>query len=209
MFQDRTDAALQLTSQLDEYRQHAVVVLAIPRGGLPLGAIIAKYLDAPLDVALSKKIGHPLNKEYAIGAISLEEAILSDKHGISEQYIEAETKRIREKLRQQQEQYYRDKAVKDLENKIVIIVDDGIATGNTIKVTAEFVQKKHPKMVIVAIPVAPADAVASLEASPHIDKVVCLHAAKNFRAVGLFYRDFRQVSDDEAIRILRENEFHK
>ncbi len=209
MFLDRKDAALQLARKLDEYRHQPVVVLAIPRGGLPLGAIIADSLSAPLDVALSKKIGHPLNKEYAIGAISLEEAILSDTHGISAQYIEAETRRIRKKLRQRYDQYYTDKVAEDLEDKVVIIVDDGIATGNTVKVTAEFVHKKRPRMVIVAIPVAPTDTVLRLQASSFIDRVVCLLPAKHFRAVGLFYKDFKQVTDEEAIRILRDQKIDK
>ena len=96
MFQDRTDAGIQLAEKLTSYKGQDVVVLAIPRGGLPLGAIVAKALDAPLDVALIKKIGHPYNKEYAIGAVSLESVITSDTVNIPKRYIEEETNRIRD-----------------------------------------------------------------------------------------------------------------
>ncbi len=181
-----------------------MVVLAIPRGGLPIGVIVAKTLQAPLDVSLSKKIGHPFNREYAIGAVSLENSILNDVSGVHKNYIVEESARIREKLKQRHQQYYKSRQPEDLKDKIVIIIDDGIATGNTIRVTAELVRAQNPKKVIVAIPVAPISAVKSLEDSSHIDQVICLQTPSDFMAVGQFYEFFNQVSDEEAIQLLEE-----
>ncbi len=202
MFQDRTDAGLQLAAQLQKLPLENVVVLAIPRGGLPLGAIVAKTLNAPLDVALSKKIGHPFNKEYAIGAVSMDNIILNNIPSISESYIMEESARVREKLRKRYDQYYQNCAPFNLKGKTVIIVDDGVATGNTIKITAQMVHKSQPKRTIVAIPVAPLGAVKNMESSDYIDEVICLESPFNFHAVGQFYREFGEVSDQEAIQIL-------
>lgn len=107
MFKDRIDAGTQLAEKLFEFKKENVVVLAIPRGGLPLGAIIAKALNAPLDVALTKKIGHPFNKEYAIGAVSLENIVLNDAIGVTKGYIKEETTRLRIKLKDRHDQYYK------------------------------------------------------------------------------------------------------
>lgn len=205
MFKDRIDAGLQLADKLKGYRNKDIVVLAIPRGGLPLGSIIAKSLAAPLDVALSKKIGHPYNKEYAIGAVSMGHLILSDATEVEKEYIEKETAKIRAKLKKRHDQYYKNRTPESLKDKVVIIVDDGIATGNTILVTAELIHDQKPKKTIVAIPVAPKSSIPKLETSPFIDEVICLFAPFNFHAVGQFYQNFHQVSDAEAIAILEES----
>lgn len=204
MFKDRIDAGIQLAHKLLPYKDKEVVVLAIPRGGLPIGVIVAKTLQAPLDVALSKKIGHPFNREYAIGAVSLENIILKDVSGVHKSYIAEETERIREKLKKRYQQYHQSRQPEDLKDKVVIIIDDGIATGNTIRVTAELVRAQKPKKVIVAIPVAPGSAIISLEGSSHIDQVICLQTPSDFMAVGQFYEVFDQVSDEEAIKLLKE-----
>jgi putative phosphoribosyl transferase len=203
MFKDRKDAGLKLAERLQDYRDKDTVVLAIPRGGLPLGAIIARSLHAPLDVVLSKKIGHPYNKEYAIGAVSMDHIILGDAAEVVNGYIEKETAKIRQKLKKHHDQYFKDRKPEPLKDK-VIIVDDGIATGNTILVTAELIHAQNPRKTIVAIPVAPKSAIPMLEASPYIDEVICLFAPYNFHAVGQFYQHFYQVSDEEAVAILEE-----
>lgn len=205
MFQNRIDAGVQLSEALKGFKDEDVVVLAIPRGGLPLGSIIARSLKAPLDVVLTKKIGHPYHKEYAIGAVSLEDIVLSDTSGISKKYIEEETARIREKLKKRYDQYYRNRSAANLKGKTVIIVDDGIATGNTILVTSELVKKQAPAKIIVAIPVAPPTAIKKLKSSLNIDDVVCLLIPSSFYAVGQFYEEFNQVSDAEAIELLEGN----
>ncbi len=205
MFKDRIEAGTQLAEKLLEFKSQNVVVLAIPRGGLPLGAIVAKALSAPLDVALTKKIGHPYNKEYAIGAVSLENIILSDAVGVTKDYIEEETARLRKKLKERHDQYYKNNVPQNIKDKTVIIVDDGIATGNTILVTIELVKMQNPNKIIVAIPVAPPSTVRKLENSPEIDEVICLETPYNFHAVGQFYEEFYQVSDQEAIQLLEES----
>lgn len=204
MFRDRIDAGRQLSEKLMKFKEEDVVVLAIPRGGLPLGAIVAKTLEAPLDVALTKKIGHPSNKEFAIGAVSLDDIVLTNTMGVTQGYITEETKHIREKLLKRHDEYYKKRLPQNVKNKTVIIVDDGIATGNTLLATIELVSKQRPKKIIVAIPVAPNSAIKKLENTQKIDEVICLQVPYNFQAVGQFYEDFYQVSDQEAIQLLEE-----
>jgi len=209
MFKDRIDAGIQLADELLSYKNKNIVVLAIPRGGLPLGAIVARTLKAPLDVALSKKIGHPYNREYAIGAVSMDQIVLNDVAGVHQRYINEETTRIREKLKKRHEQYYKGRKPQELKDKVVIIIDDGIATGNTIRVTAEMVKAHKPKKVVVAIPVAPVSAIKSLENSSFVDDVICLYTPYDFMAVGQFYEFFDQVSDEEAMKLLQEGNEYK
>ncbi|MEW7289971.1 phosphoribosyltransferase [Aquimarina sp. 2304DJ70-9] len=204
MFKNRTEAGFQLAEKLLHFKDKDVVVLAIPRGGLPLGTVVAKALNAPLDVALTKKIGHPYNKEYAIGAISLDSRVLSTPIEAPKEYIEEETKRIREVLRRRRDQYYKNTQPQDVKNKIVVIVDDGIATGNTILATIALVSKMSPAHIVVAIPVAPQSAIEKLKNSPYVNEMICLQTPHNFKAVGQFYDEFYTVSDEKAIRILEE-----
>ncbi|MCX2720769.1 phosphoribosyltransferase [Lentiprolixibacter aurantiacus] len=204
LYENRNDAGKQLGEQLKEFLGQDIVVLAIPRGGLPVGAEVARFLKAPLDVALTKKIGHPYHREYAVGAVSLDSVVLSETETIPRVYIEEEISRIRETLRKRQDQYYKKRKPVPLVDKVVIVVDDGIATGNTLLATVQLVSKQHPAKIIVAIPVAPLQAVHMLEALPQVDEVICLATPMNFRAVGQFYLHFYQVSDEEAIRILEE-----
>ena len=204
MFSDRIDAGKQLSRKLTDYKGKDVVVLAIPRGGLPIGAILAKNLKAPLDVVLSKKIGHPYNKEYAIGAVSLDDITLSPSEHFSEEYIASESKKIRELLKERDKQYHANSRAINLKDKILIITDDGIATGNTLLSTVNLVNKQKPREIIVAIPVAPPSSAQKLKSTPGISKVICLETPYNFSAVGQFYEDFAPVSDAEAIAILNE-----
>lgn len=209
MFENRTDAGVQLAEKLLKFKDENVIILAIPRGGLPIGAIVAKALKAPLDVALTKKIGHPYHKEFAIGAASLEDIILTDAMGVTQGYINEEVARIREKLRQRYKQYYGHRSPENLKDKTVIIVDDGMATGNTILATVELVSKQKPAKILVAIPVAPGSGIRKLENNPKVDETICLSVPYNFRAVGQFYQEFEQVSDEEAIALLAKNSYNE
>ncbi|MBC8757640.1 phosphoribosyltransferase [Kordia sp. YSTF-M3] len=205
MFKDRIDAGKQLAQRILNYKNKDVVVVAIPRGGLPLGAIVAKALNAPLDVVLTKKIGHPINKEYAIGAVSLGNKFITDSGEVSMSYIEDEIRSIRALLRQRQDQYYKNSKPKVLKNKIVIIVDDGIATGNTMLATIRLIKDEEPSRIIVAVPVASLSALEKLNNSPFVDETVCLLIPRHFRAVGQFYTTFNSVDDKIAIQILEES----
>lgn len=203
MFIDRTHAGDLLAERLIAYKNTNTVVLAVPRGGLPLGAAISKALKVPLGVVLSKKIGHPDNKEYAIGAVSLKSITLDRQaENIPPAYIERAVQEIRKSLKEKQEMYYRRHAPLMLENKTVIITDDGVATGNTLLSTIDLVRKELPEKIVLAIPVAPRSAMEKLKRSPYIDEIICLEIPKHFRAVGAFYEDFDQVTDQEAIAIL-------
>jgi putative phosphoribosyl transferase len=206
MFKDRIEAATLLADKLESYRGKNSIILAIPRGGVPMGYIIAKQLHLPLEVVLSKKIGHPLHKEFAIGAVTLKSRVLSDAAAdVSPSYIDEETKRIRALLTKRYTDYYGKKTPLQLKDKILIIVDDGIATGNTIISTIKMLHEENPKKIVVAIPVSSKDALQNLENSPFIDDVVCLSTPINFRAVGQFYRNFDQVDDAEVKTFLNES----
>ncbi|MDE3742564.1 phosphoribosyltransferase [Maribacter polysaccharolyticus] len=209
MFRNRIEAGTKLAEKLLPYKNGPLIVLAIPRGGLPIGAMVAKALNAPLDVALTKKIGHPYQREFAIGAVSLEDIVVADNVTVSEEYISKETSRIREILKTRYRQYYRHTSPQDLKNKTIIIVDDGIATGNTLLATIAMVKKQEPSKIIVAIPVAPSSGLQLLKSSPNVDEVICLYEPVNFRAVGQFYGEFPQVSDEEAIQWLEKTNTSK
>lgn len=205
MFKDRQEAAYLLAKELKKYNKNDAIVLAIPRGAVPMGSIIAKELDLPLEVVLSKKIGHPSHKEYAIGAVTLNSRILSEgSQEVSKDYIEEETIKIRELLKKRQNEYYGKKVPEtDYKDKILILVDDGIATGNTILSTIAMLHQAGPKKLVVAIPVAPPSGLQKLHKSPFVDDVICLLTPWNFSAVGQFYENFDQVDDEEVIEILK------
>ncbi|TDN83805.1 putative phosphoribosyltransferase [Salegentibacter sp. 24] len=205
MYKDRTEAALLLAKKLHYYKGKNAVVLAIPRGGVPLGFIISKVLNLPMEIVLSKKIGHPLHKEFAIGAVTLKSRILSNAAAeIPASYIEKETGRIREKLASRQKEYYGDREPLSLKDKILIVVDDGIATGNTMLSIIEMLYKEKPTKIVVAAPVAPHSTIKKFESSPIIDQVICPLVPDSFMAVGEFYENFDQVTDQEVQRLLQE-----
>ena len=159
MIRDRKDAAERLTERLLKYKGEEGIVLAIPRGGIPIGAYIAKELGMPLEVILSKKIGHPSNSEYAIGAVSMDSVEVNESLRISPEYIEKETKKIQEELKRRYQLFMGDHKPTDLHNKLVILIDDGIATGHTLMSTILMIKKQNPKKLVVAVPVAPPSAI--------------------------------------------------
>jgi putative phosphoribosyl transferase len=203
VFKDRIEAANLLADKLGGYKEKNALILAIPRGGVPLGYVIAKRLHLSLEVVLSKKIGHPQHKEFAIGAVTLKSQVLSDAaKAIPAIYIEEETKKIRALLTKRYQEYYGAKTPQKLKGKILIIVDDGIATGNTIISTIEMLHEEQPEKIVVAIPVSSQSALQKLQNTPFVDDVICLYAPSNFRAVGQFYKNFDQVDDTEVKTLL-------
>lgn len=206
MFQDRYDAAQQLATSLTDYKnKDNVVVIAIPRGGLEIGFVLARELDAPLDVLFSKKIAAPGNPEAAIGAVTQTHEIITPRFAENQTYthhILREKERVRALLAEREKQYRKERAPISLNNKIVILTDDGIATGNTVFLALKTIRAQNPKKIIVALPVAPADAMPKL--SRLADEVVCLLQPHTFFGISQFYNRFDQVSDDEAIRLLTE-----
>ncbi|WNH07794.1 phosphoribosyltransferase [Thalassobellus suaedae] len=199
VFKDRIEAAHLLADKLETYKEKNAIILAIPRGAVPMGYVISKQLHLPLEVVLSKKIGHPLHKEFAIGAVTQKSQVLSEAASdVSKSYIEEEIKKIRTLLSKRYQDYYGNKKPQELKDKILIIVDDGIATGNTIISTIEMLHEEQPKKIVVAIPVSSQSALQKLKNTPFIDEIVCLSAPENFRAVGQFYKNFDQVDDTEV-----------
>lgn len=201
-FKNRTEAGRMLAEKLMHLKGKNAVILAIPRGGLPVGAPIAETLEIPMDVVLSKKIGHPFNKEYAIGAVSMDQLIITNPEGVRDSYIQEEAREIRELLRKRDQEYHRHSKAIDLKDKVVIVVDDGVATGNTLKLTLKIIRAQDPETIVLAIPVAPPQAYHMLKNLPEVTEIVCLMVPQFFSAVGQFYQDFRAVTDQEAIEIL-------
>lgn len=205
MYRDRTEAALLLAQNLVQYKGTNSVILAIPRGGVPLGYILSRQLGLPLEVVLSKKIGHPLYEEFAIGAVTLNSRKLSEAAAeVPVSYIEDETIRVREKLTRRYKEYYGDKEPLPLKGKTLILVDDGIATGNTMLSIVEMLYEEKPEKIVGAIPVAPNSAIKKFENSPMIDEVICPLVPVNFRAVGQFYQNFEQVEDRVVKQLLKQ-----
>jgi len=201
MFRNRSDAGMQLAKELAGYRQTDSVVVAIPRGAVIVGAAIAMKLGLPMEVLLTKKIGYPGDPEFAIGAVSLTGIVLDKRFDMPKEYLGEQVERIRALLRERQELYHRNIDPVSLSGKTVIIVDDGIATGYTMLAAIELARQEGASKVVVAVPVAPPDVIASL--SRHADEVICLSTPHPFSAIGLHYESFPEVTDREVVKLLQ------
>lgn len=197
MFRDRLEAGLLLAAKLKKYKNDPGIVLAVPRGGMPVAYAVARELGFPVEVILTKKIGHPMNKEYAIGAASLTDHFVVPHEGVTEEYIEQELQRIRGRLKDMHTRFMGDKEPEKLEGKTVIVIDDGIATGNTLLGTVNVLRKSNPGKIVIGVPVASESAVQKLE--KEVDEVVAVLIPEDFYGVGAFYEDFEQVSDEEVL----------
>ena len=203
IFKDRYDAAMQLVLKLEKYRGKDGIVLAIPRGGVPIGYVIAKELGLPLEIILSKKIGHPYNPELAIGSVTLHGAIIDDNVlDVDMDYIHRTADRILHDLKEKFRLYMGNQKPTSLKNKTVIVVDDGVATGNTLIATVHAIRKDKPKEVVIAIPVSPSKTTEKLRGIS--DELICLYTPQIFYGVGQFYENFSQVTDEEVIKHLKE-----
>lgn len=203
IYTNREEAGDKLASYLEKYKGMNGVVLAIPRGGVPIGCIIAKEIRFKLDLALSKKIGHPLQPEYAIGAVSLTDCFIEDYTEVPKDYIQKEEQRIRERLKEMYVSYMGENTTPvDLKDKIVIITDDGLATGRTMLSTIAMVKKQNPKRLIVAVPVSSENALQRI--AREADEVVCPFIPRAFTGVAAFYEDFTQVNDEEVRSYIQE-----
>lgn len=206
MFRDRKDAGLQLAKKLLAYAGDPEgIVIALPRGGVVLGAIIANELHLPLDIISPRKIGAPFNPELAIGAITetgegiFNEDLIRD-FGISEEYVKATVEKEKKVAMHRLKEYRREMPARNLKGKTVLIVDDGIATGSTMFAAIKTVKNEGAAKIIVAVPVSPVDTYEKLE--NQVTKVVALATPTPFFAVGQFYDFFDQTSDEEVISLL-------
>lgn len=207
MFQDRADAGEQLADLLQEEGVDADIVLAIPRGALPLGRVVADRYDVPLDVVVASKMGAPDNPELAIGAAASDGSVwrneeIIDHVGASDAYVEREAEQEVAAARQKLERYRGTDEPPDLDGKRVVLVDDGVATGATMRACIRQAKAAGAERVVAAVPVGPPDSLADLEAEA--DAVYAVERPSQFRAVGSHYRSFPQVSDEEAVAYLEE-----
>lgn len=206
-FSDRQEAGRKLAAELRNYRGSDVVVYALPRGGVVLGYEVARTLGAPLDLVITRKIGHPENPEYAIGAITEEGEALYDEREkalVDREWLEGAAEKERREALRRRQVYLQGKSRTSARGKRVIVVDDGVATGLTLRVALSSLRKDEPRELIVAVPVAPHDIVSILE--KEADTVVVLEDAMEYLgAVGSYYEHFSQVSDEEVIDLLRKS----
>ena len=199
---NRTEAGQLLAKKLKKYKNSDSVVLAIPRGGVAVGYEIAKELHLPLDIVLSKKIGHPNNEEYAIGAVSMDSILLDEHPEVSKVYIQKKIEELQKILQKKYQLYSSNQQPIELKDKNVIVVDDGIATGNTLLACLTMIRKKNPATIIVAVPVLPSNTISIFQKNS--DEFVYLIASNYFRGIGEFYDQFDQVEDTEAIEMLNQ-----
>lgn len=204
-FRNRTEAGRRLAAQLEEYRDLRPVVLAIPRGGVPVGAEVARALNAPLDIIVARKLGAPGQSELAIGATTAYGDVVIDEFLIRElevedAYLEAERRRQSEEARRREERFRRVRPPVDLSGRTAILVDDGLATGSTMQAAALSARRLGASRVVVAVPVASPEGAERLRRVS--DRVISLHTPTYFGAVGFYYQEFGQVTDDQVADIL-------
>jgi len=197
MFYDRIEAGIQLAQKLKKFSDDEGIVLAVPRGGVPVAYTVASALGFPLEIIFTKKIGHPFNKEYAIGAASLTDYFIIPHENISEDYIQEELQRVRARLKEMHAKFMGDREPVNLNGKTVIVIDDGIATGNTLMSTIQVLRKSKPRKIIIAVPVASRSAFQKL--SKEVTEVIALLIPNRFDGVGAFYENFEPVTDDEVM----------
>jgi predicted phosphoribosyltransferase len=200
MFQNREEAGTLLAAKLKNYINENSIVMAVPRGGVPVAYGLVKAIGLPVELVLTKKIGHPMNKEYAIGAASLTDYFIIPHENVTEEYIQEELMRVRKKLKEMNAMFLEGKEPENLQGKTVIVIDDGIATGNTLLGTVSVLRKSKPGKIIIAVPVASKSAVEML--SKEVDEMVVLMIPTAFFGVGAFYVDFNQVTDEEVMYYL-------
>lgn len=204
MFQDRTEAAIRLIERLAAWQGHNPLILAIPRGAVPMARIIADRLEGELDVVLVRKLRAPGNPEFAIGAIDESGRVYLADHaarsGATPEYVETEKTVQLESLRKRRARYTPVRPAIDPKNRIVIIVDDGLATGATMIAALQAIRIRQPQKLICAVPVAPAETLARI--LPLADEILCLETPPQFQSVGQFYHAFPQIDDEEVIAAL-------
>jgi len=205
-FKNRTHAGQSIAQLLKEYKGQDVVVYALPRGGVPLAVEIARYLNAPLDLIIARKVGHPYNSEYAIAAVSEDGSMLGNPYEINKvdkNWLEKEKEAQRQEATRRRLEYLKGLPEVSVKDKIAILVDDGIATGLTFRVGIRELKNRNPKKVIAALPVSPKDTANTLR--KEVDEFVCVDVPEYYKgAVGCYYDDFSQLEDDEVIDTLQD-----
>ena len=205
MFADRTDAGKKLARALAAYKGQDAVVYALPRGGVVLGVEVARFLEAPLDLIVVRKIGHPLQPEYAIGAVAEDGYVLRNRDeidAVDDGWFNRATAAELKEAQRRRRVFLQGRGPVAAKDKTAIIVDDGLATGLTMLAAIHEIRKRLPKTVVAAVPVAAAETAANLRSE--VDDLVVLHIPEGwFGAISIFYQRFDQVSDDEVVSLMR------
>lgn len=200
-FEDRSEAARRLIPHLSRFAGDDVVVMGVPRGAVPMGRIIADHYHWPLSIVLVKKVGHPMNPEYAIGAVGIDSVFIEKGHeDLSSDEIRRAVTAAQQTLRNRSERFLKGHHLPDLAGRTVIIVDDGIATGSTLQAAIRILRGLNPKKVVIAAPIASTHAVRLLRT--FADEVVIIHESSTLTSIGEYYHDFTQVTDDEVANVL-------
>ncbi|MFI2432641.1 phosphoribosyltransferase [Streptomyces sp. NPDC018693] len=211
-FSDRGEAGRELAEQLRILQEKGVlphpVVLALPRGGVAVAREVARILEAPLDVVVVRKIGAPFQEEFGVGALAGDDPPLFDEQsldrlGLSEAALADTVERERAELRRREQRYRQGRPPPDLRGRTAIVVDDGLATGSTARAALRWVRNQGPERVVLAVPVCAPDAADMLRAEA--DDVICSYRPSGFMAVGQWYRDFEQLTDDDVLKALHGN----
>lgn len=207
LFRNRQDAGRRLAAELAHFKSAQPVILALPRGGVPVGFEIARALDAPLDVVLVRKIGAPGMSELAIGAIvdgeQLDKIIDSElvaELAVPQRYLDAEIARQAAEIERRRRVYFKTRAPVTVAGRAALVVDDGIATGATMRAALRAIRRRSPAKLVLAVPVAPEHTIEALR--PEVDEIVCLATPEDFYAIGQFYADFRQLDDEDVVTLL-------
>ena len=210
LFQDRREAGKALARELASLKgTPGLLVLGIPRGGVVVGHEIAQALNAPLDVYITRKIGAPHNPELAIGAVASDGTLLVDHQlarrlGVPQEYIDREADNQKKEIERRLAEYRGDRPPPDLKNKVIVLADDGVATGATTLATIRAIRSQGPAELILAVPVGPRDSIETLR--QEVDRLVCLHAPEIFWAVGAFYNVFDQTTDREVKALMEADQ---
>ncbi len=212
MFENRKEAGKRLAEKILRYLEikklrGKIVVLAIPRGGVVIGKIISRVLNCPLDVLITRKIGAPGNPELAVGAVGplgirVVDWELAKKVGADQNYLKAQIENLKKEIKEREEKFRKGKPELKIAGKNVILTDDGIATGATIEAAIAWLKSQKAKRIILAVPVAPPEVIEKLR--PLVDGLIVLEEPEFFAAVGQFYYDFPQVSDEEVVKLLEK-----
>jgi putative phosphoribosyl transferase len=207
-FKDRIEAGRILAEALSEYKDKNPIILAIPRGGVVVAYEVAKALNAPLDLIIPRKIGAPNQPELAIGAVTKDGTTVLNRDilqylRVPDDYVKEEVGHQVDEIKRRMDRYLGDKPRLSVEGKVVIIIDDGVATGATIRAAIASIRKRKPALIVLAIPVGPPDTIEELRREA--DKVICLMTPEPFFAIGQFYESFEQTSDEEVIQILSKS----
>jgi predicted phosphoribosyltransferase len=204
-FRNRSEAGKKLAQALEKYRHQPGIIYPLPRGGVVLGVEIALALELPLDLIIPRKIGHPHNPEYAIGAVTENGELVCNQWEVSRvdpQWLKRQVEKERQEACRRRERYLGDREPLPVEGKTAILVDDGIATGLTMQAAIRDIKQRHPARIVVAIPVAPKDTADIL--NQQVDDVIGLEITDYYRgSVGAYYNDFPQLTDEEVISLLQ------